>query len=225
MKNLAQKIDDTQAIDLIHQNYFLLGNRIDWRYVKNHKTFDNISDILIFLDGLDFDEIYYINDAGTNNDYLLSKENLSEFIDFIFEKLPPYHYFIEKHGDFVIFMYDKYNIYYGEYNFIKKIIQALEQKIENLNHQLKSIKDNQEKERLISEKMALKQSIFQIKFCHEYEIFANTIHQTTILDDSLNKVPFSHFRVLCDNDTDDIHHWHKINDLLLSHGDLIIQKK
>lgn len=126
MKNLAQKIDDTKAIDLIYQNYFFLRNRIDWRYVKNHKIFDGISDILMFLDGLDFDEIYYINDTDTNNDYLLSKENLSEFISFVFEKLPPYHYFIEKYGNFVIFIYDKYNIYYGEYNFIKKIIQELE---------------------------------------------------------------------------------------------------
>lgn len=223
MNNLAQKLENTVGSDLINERFLFEGTRIDWDFVQNFQSFEAVSSVLSFLEKQEFEALYYVNDGYLQEEFLLKKENLIDFSAFVLENFPPYHYLVEKTGRFVVFFYNEKEIYYGEYNPIVKILSDLQEKITNLELQLKNSSPEMKKI-FIAEKKSLQEVIFQIKFCQKHQISAKNIQKVhTLHDPSMGD--FFHLRILCDNETDNPSYWREIQKILLQNGDLIIEKK
>lgn len=222
MKHLAQKLENTEGSDLIKARFLWEGTRIDWAFTQNFQQFQDLSSLLEFLQKKPFSELFYINDGYLQEEFLLKKENMAEFLSFSMENFPLYHYFVEKNGRFVVFIYNETDISYGEYHPIVKTISFLAEKITNLEQLLKN-SPSEEKKMLIEEKKSLQEAIFQIKFCQKHQIFAKNIRKVHTLNDPASG-GFFHLRISCDNETDNPAYWREIQKILLQNGDLIIEK-
>lgn len=222
MENIAKILQNNEASTLINENYFFKGFQIDWDFVLDFQKFNHISELLNFLEKEDFQEIFYVNDYLIEEEFLVSRKHLAEFINFALSECSGYHYFTIEKAEFIIFIYNENEIFFGRYNPIKKVISLLKEKIQSIENQLKTKPEN--KTELITEKKSLQEAIFQIGFCQKNQIFRHNLRMVHHLE-TPDQTGFSNLKIMCDNETSDPKYWSEIQNLDLYDGDLIIQKK
>lgn len=212
--------------NFIEDNFLMKYNSIDWSFVKNLEKFYNISDFKNFLKNKDFEGLYYLNDGILENDYLIEKKDLSEFVDFVLENIPWYHYFCDKNAHFIIRIIWNDYIFYGEYNPKIQIIKNLENEIQEIEKVLRKYISKEEKNNLIQKKQALWEVIWSIKFCEFCQISARNVNLEEIifLKNIENSWSCSNVRIMCDFETDKKEYWWEIEKIWLNDGDFIVRK-